>query len=70
MITNVRIRTLLGDRDVINAATLARLYGVSVGWIEEEAAAGRLPALPAGRRYLFHLPTVSAALSKRAAEGK
>ncbi len=43
----------------------ARL-GVPAAWLRGEALAGRIPCLRAGRRLLFHLTAVEAALLLRA----
>jgi hypothetical protein len=39
-------------------------------WLRHEALAGRLPCLRVGRRLLFNLAAVQAALCERAASGR
>jgi len=47
---------------------MARHLRVSQTWLKSEAAAGRVPALPAGNgRYLFSRAAVENALTQRAA---
>ena len=44
----------------------ARLLRVPATWLREEAEAERIPHLAAGKRLLFHVPTVSRILQDRA----
>ena len=44
----------------------ARCLCVPARWLRTEVAAGRIPALVAGRSVLIHVPTVSALLTERA----
>ncbi len=46
----------------------ARLF-VTVKWLREEADAGRIPCVRAGRAYLFDAETVERVLLRRAEEG-
>jgi len=45
---------------------MARYLRVPVKWLREEAEAGRVPHLKAGKAYLFDPDTVEAALIERA----
>ena len=47
---------------------MARILGVTVSWLREEAEAGRIPHLRAGDRFLFHRQTVLDVLTERAAK--
>ena len=47
---------------------LARTLHVPARWLREEAEAGRIPALRAGRNFLFELGAVESALLARARE--
>lgn len=44
--------------------------GVPAKWLKSEAMARRIPHLVAGRRILFHLPTVRRALLDRSGNSK
>lgn len=44
----------------------ARKFRVPVKWLNEEAEAGRIPHVAAGKRKLFHLPTLEKILIERA----
>lgn len=46
---------------------LARRTGAPAGWLLDEAAAGRLPCLRAGDRYLFDAALIERELRRRAA---
>jgi hypothetical protein len=45
---------------------MARLLGVTTGWLRAEAEAGRLPHLPAGKTILFDADLVERLLAERA----
>ena len=45
---------------------LARLLGVSPRWLRDEAEAGRIPHLPAGKTILFDADLVERLLAERA----
>ena len=63
--------TTIPSPDLISLPILARHLRVSQTWLRQEAQAGRIPALPAGRgRYLFSRSAVEKALAERAAEGQ
>lgn len=47
---------------------LARQLGVPAAWLRSEAAAGRVPVLRAGRRWLFDTDAVEQVLRERARE--
>jgi len=48
---------------------LARRTGLPASWLRAEVEAGRIPALRAGRRILFHPDVVNEVLLQRAAMG-
>ena len=48
------------------ASSLATQYGVDARWLIEEASAGRIPGVPAGRTWLFDPEAVELALLERA----
>lgn len=54
----------------IGVAELAARLKLPIRWIKVEAKAGRLPHLRVGRRLLFNLDAVNAALARRAAESE
>ncbi len=45
---------------------MARLAGVTVQWLRDEASAGRIPSLRVEHRLLFHAHTVEQILLERA----
>lgn len=45
---------------------MARRLGVTAKWLRNEAEAGRIPHLAAGRRLLFDAETVERLLTERA----
>jgi hypothetical protein len=44
----------------------ARMLRVPASWLRQEAVAGRVPHLAAGKRLLFDVPTVARILQRRA----
>jgi len=52
---------------LVTALGLERQTGAPAGWLLDEAAAGRIPYLRAGNRYLFDLSVVEPLLRSRAA---
>jgi excisionase family DNA binding protein len=56
-------------RPVMSVHELANALFLPVDWIKSQAAAGNLPHLKVGRRYLFNPPAVEAALGRMAAGG-
>jgi len=63
--------TTIPTPDLISLPILARHLRVSQTWLRQEAEAGRIPSLPAGRgRYLFSRSAVEKVLAERAAEGQ
>ena len=52
--------------ELTNITGVARKLHVSRQWLEREVAGGRIPFLQAGRRRLFNLSAVQAALAARA----
>ena len=54
------------DEELLNLTITSRVLGVSSTWLRAEADAGRVPALQAGKTYLFNLEAVKKALLKRA----
>jgi len=53
--------------ELFSLARMAARLGVTRAWLLEEAKAGRVPCLPAGRRFLFSPVAVQEALAVRAA---
>lgn len=53
-------------RKFINAYELARLTGLSAGWLKREAREKRLPHIREGQRYMFNLDSVETMLLERA----
>lgn len=49
---------------------MARRLRVTIGWLRDEADAGRVPCLRAGKRYLFSPEAVERELAARAASEK
>lgn len=49
-----------------NERAAAGRLGLAVAWLRSEARAGRLPSITAGRRLLFDIELVRAALAQRA----
>jgi hypothetical protein len=43
----------------------ARRVGVPPGWLRQEAAAGRVPCLRAGHRFVFEVDSLATALATR-----
>lgn len=58
------------ENTLTNLAGLARRLRLPMDWLRTEADAGRLPCLKVGRRRLFNLGAVEAALAERAARGE
>jgi hypothetical protein len=40
--------------EILTLRAMAKRLGVSVRWLREEANAGRVPSLPAGKQMLFN----------------
>lgn len=55
------------DELFLDLRRAAHILGVPMSWLRNEADAGRVPCLRAGRRLLFNLAAVKAALLERAA---
>lgn len=53
--------------ELITLSELARRLRVSMRWLREEAASGRLPSIAAGAQHLFNLRVVERLLAERAA---
>lgn len=53
---------------LLPVSTLARLLGVPRQWLVDEADAGHLPCVRAGRRMLMDRETVEAILLQRASQ--
>jgi hypothetical protein len=63
--------TTIPSPDLISLPILARHLRVSQTWLRQEAEAGRIPSLHAGRgQYLFSRFAVEKVLAQRAAEGQ
>ncbi len=46
----------------------ARLLGVPIAWLKDEAEAGRVPSIRVGRRLMFSVADVEQALRRRSQE--
>jgi hypothetical protein len=55
---------------LVTARQLAGRLRVPATWIKQEAEAGRIPCIRAGREYLFDAETVAAMLLERAKSGE
>lgn len=53
---------------LVTLEELARRLPVSKRWLQQEAHAGRIPSLIAGKRRLFNAEAVRAAIAERAAK--
>jgi excisionase family DNA binding protein len=53
--------------DLLSLARMARRLGVTCAWLREQADAGKIPYLAAGRRYLFNPVALQEALAVKAA---
>lgn len=56
--------------DLLSLARMARRLGVTQDWLREQADAGNVPCLLAGKRYLFNAVAVEEALAVQAAKQK
>lgn len=54
----------MDKRDFMSSRELARITGLPKRWLEREAAAGRIPSIRAGRRLMFDVNLVRAALAR------
>jgi len=54
------------DDKLLPLSMMARRLGVETSWLRGEAAAGRIPCVPAGKTYLFDAATVERLLLDRA----
>ena len=53
--------------ELLNEPRMARRLGVTAKWLKEQADAGQIPCLRAGRRYLFNVDAVTQRLAELAA---
>lgn len=53
--------------DLLSLSRMARRIGVTQKWLRDQADAGEVPCLKAGKRYLFNPVAVQDALAARAA---
>ena len=53
--------------ELTSLSRMARRLGVTQQWLREQADAGNVPCLKAGKRYLFNPPAVEAILVQQAA---
>ena len=58
------------ERKLLPTGPMARRLRVPVGWLRQEAEARRVPALRAGRVFLFDPNAVEIALLERAGKGE
>ena len=56
--------------ELLSMARMARRIGVTQDWLREQADAGNVPCLLAGKRYLFNAVAVQEALAVEAAKQK
>jgi hypothetical protein len=64
------MNTTIPSPELLSLPILARNLRVSQTWLRQEAEAGRIPSLAAGRgRFLFSRSAVEAALVERARHG-
>jgi len=54
------------NANLVTASVMARRLRVPARWLVEEAGAGRIPHVQAGRVVLFHPQTVESVLIRRA----
>lgn len=54
--------------ELLTLARMARRLGVTQQWLREQADAGKVPYLKAGKRYLFNADAVHDAVATRAAK--
>jgi excisionase family DNA binding protein len=57
------------DPKLLTTPFMARRLRVPVGWLRDEADAGRIPSVKAGRVFLFSPEAVESALLERARAG-
>ncbi len=57
------------ENELVNVHGLARRLRLPAAWLRDEAEAGRIPSLKAGRRRLFNVEAVEHCLLDRAAAG-
>ena len=56
--------------ELLSLVRMARRLGVTQDWLREQADAGKVPCLRAGKRYLFNAVAVQEALAVQAAKQK
>lgn len=56
-------------QSIVPIGRMADLIGVRADWLKDQAQAGRIPHLKAGRMLLFNPEAVIAALAEQAARG-
>lgn len=56
--------------ELLSLARMARRLGVTQDWLRDQADAGNVPCLRAGKRYLFNAVAVQEALAVQAARQK
>jgi excisionase family DNA binding protein len=56
------------SKPLVTLPELSRLLGVPAVWLRQEAEAGRLPSVKAGRQFLFSTAAVEQVLIGRASE--
>lgn len=60
----------MSECELLNLPRMSRRLGVAQQWLKEEADAGRVPCLKAGKRYLFDAVAVQGAIASRAARSQ
>lgn len=58
------------EKPFVGIEHFARAHGLPEAWVRREIAAGRIPAVRAGRRWLVHLERARESLAERAARGE
>lgn len=53
--------------DLLSLSRMARRLGVTQQWLRNQADAGKIPCLKAGKRYLFNPVAVQESLAAKAA---
>lgn len=56
----------MSQLELLSLGRMARRLGVTQAWLKDEADAGRVPCVRAGRRFLFAADAVVKALAIRA----
>jgi len=55
---------------LLSLVRMARRLGVTQAWLREQAEAGNVPSIKAGKRYLFNAEAVEQTLARAAAQNR